>query len=122
MSRSWLSLFILANVFQFFFGAIITALSYSAYRSTGKQTFRTSTFGFLLITTGGVFAPLYEFGFKGDYDITARELLELQVIEGILFGAGLALLLFSIYRHTRRTATLTESEGDLHGQREDRNS
>lgn len=110
---SWLSLFVVANVFQFLFGAGITGLSYSAYRSSGREAFRLSTLGFLLITVGGVWAPLYEFGIKGDYDITPRELLELQVVEGVLFGVGLGFLLLSIYSHGSSRTPTTDSDTEL---------
>lgn len=101
-----LGLFVIANVAVFAFGLIITGLSYRAYRSSARKTaFRNATLGFLLIPVGGVLAPVYQLGIKADYSISARELLELQIIEGTLTAAGIGFLLLSIYTynvHTRR--------------------
>lgn len=100
----WLNLFVLANVVQFAFGVAITAISYYAYRSSGrKKSLRNATIGFLSITIGGVLAPVYELGIKSDYSITAQELLKLQIIEGTVIGFGLAFLLLSVYSHDTAT-------------------
>ncbi|WP_336021611.1 DUF7521 family protein [Halobellus salinisoli] len=104
MNMSWTNLFVLANILQFAFGVSITGISYWAYRSNGrKASFRNSTVGFLLITVGGVLAPIYELGIKSDYTITAVELLKLQIIEGTVIGIGLAFLLISVYSHSAGT-------------------
>ncbi|QLG27202.1 hypothetical protein HUG10_06445 [Halorarum halophilum] len=93
-----LGVFLVANVLQFSVGIGITGLSYLAYRSSGgRPAFRNSTLGFLLITIGGVLAPVYQIWIKGDYSVSGRELLELQIMEGTLITIGLALLLYSIY-------------------------
>jgi len=53
--------FVLANLFTFGFGLVLTALSYVAYRSVGRsRSFRTSTVGFGLITLGGLAEPVYQ--------------------------------------------------------------
>lgn len=98
--HTWLGMFVLMNLLQFAFGIAITGLSYLAYRKSGKTTFRNSTIGFLLITIGGVSAPVYQLGIRADYVVTGRELLELQIIEGTLIAVGLAFLLFSVYTHS----------------------
>lgn len=94
--------FVVANVVIFGFGAVLTGLSYYAYRSDGGSTsFRTSTIGFGLITVGGVVDPVYQLGVKGDYNMGGRELLALQTVEGLLVGLGLGFLFLAIYRHGR---------------------
>lgn len=92
--------FLVANFFVFGFGASLTSLSYYAYRSSGrKPSFRLSTAGFGVLTFGGVVEPLYQFGLKGDYSISGRELLALQTMEGVFVAIGLGLLFYSIYIH-----------------------
>ncbi|QLG62145.1 DUF7521 family protein [Halorarum salinum] len=95
-----LGTYLVANLLQFTVGVAITGLSYLAYRSSGrKASFRNSTLGFLLITVGGVLAPVYQLWIKGDYSISGLELLELQILEGSLITVGLGLLLLSIYSY-----------------------
>ncbi|MFB6160198.1 MAG: hypothetical protein ABEJ61_03370 [Haloferacaceae archaeon] len=92
--------FAVANFVIFGFGAVLTAISFVAYQRSGRQaTFRVSTLGFAFVTAGGVVEPVYEFGLKGDYHLGGRELLAVQAVEGVLIGAGLALLFYSIYRY-----------------------
>lgn len=92
--------FLLANVFVFAFGATLTTLSYYAYRRNGRSpSFRLSTIGFGVLTLGGVAEPIYQFGIRGDYQISGRELLALQTIEGAFLAVGLGLLFYSIYVH-----------------------
>jgi uncharacterized membrane protein len=101
---AWTNLFVIANIVQFAFGVAITGISYYAYRSSGrKKSLRNSTLGFCCITIGGVLAPIYELGIKSDYNISAQELLKLQIIEGTAIGIGLALLLISVYVHNTST-------------------
>ena len=103
-----LGVFLVANLLQFAVGIGITGLSFLAYRSSGgKPAFRNSTLGFLLITIGGVLAPVYQIGIKGDYSVTGRELLELQILEGTLITIGLSLLLYSIYSFNTRSNRLS---------------
>lgn len=97
---SLITLLVLATTIQFLFGMIISALSYSVYRSSDKKAaFRNSTIGFLLITAGGILGPIYELGIQRDYHITGEELLALQVLEGTVIAIGLAYLLLSLYQH-----------------------
>lgn len=92
--------FALANLFVFAFGAVLTALSYYAYRANDRRpSFRTSTVGFGVLTLGGVVEPLYQLGLKGDYHLSGREMLALQTIEGVFVALGLGLLFYSIYVH-----------------------
>lgn len=92
--------FLLANLFVFGFGATLTTLSYYAYRVNDRQSsFRLSTIGFGVLTIGGVVEPLYQLGYKGDYQISGRELLALQTMEGVFVAIGLGLLFYSIYVH-----------------------
>lgn len=111
-----LGMFLMANVLQFTVGAVITGLSYLVYRSSGGKTaFRNSTLGFLLITIGGVLAPVYQIWIKGDYSISGRELLELQILEGTLITVGLALLLYSIYGfNTRPKRVPADPDSDVY--------
>lgn len=92
--------FVLTNLFIFGFGATLTTLSYYAYRvNDRKPSFRLSTLGFAVLTVGGVVAPIYQLGIKGDYSISGRELLALQSLEGTFIAVGLGLLFYSIYIH-----------------------
>lgn len=110
---SWPNLFVLANVLQFVFGLTITGISYWAYRTSGrKASLRNATIGFLCITVGGVLAPVYELGLRGDYNITAQELLKLQILEGTVIGIGLAALLFSVFSYNARTRRHREFDID----------
>ena len=114
MSEPWNNLFVVANVLQFSFGMAITGISYWAYRSYGrKQSLRNATIGFLCITIGGVLAPVYEIGIKADYNITAQELLKLQVLEGTVIGIGLAFLLFSVYSHNTSRSRETHIQYEI---------
>ena len=93
-----LGAYAVANVLQFAVGVAITGVSYLAYRSSGgKAGLRNATVGFMLITVGGVLAPVYQFWIKDDYAVSGLELLELQMIEGAVITIGLALLLVSVY-------------------------
>lgn len=96
--------FLLANLFVFGFGATLTTLSYYAYRvNDRKPSFRLSTVGFGILTLGGIVEPIYQLGFKGDYQISGRELLALQTMEGAFVAIGLGLLFYSIYIHNSRS-------------------
>ena len=95
-------LLIAATVIQFLFGIAITALSYTAYHLSARATiFKLSTIGFLLVSVGGILAPIYELGIKGDFTITAQELLVLQILEGTVIALGLGLLLLAVYSYGR---------------------
>lgn len=121
IENHWFTTFVFANIVQFMFGLIITGLSFSAYRSSGKSSFRLSTVGFLFITIGGVLAPVYELGITQDYNITGLELLQLQIMEGTVIAVGLALLLLSVLKFNTRTKHQTHPDTDVyrHGDREE---
>lgn len=98
--------FLLANLFVFGFGATLTTLSYYAYRTYDRRpSFRLSTIGFGVLTLGGVVEPLYQLGYRGDYQISGRELLALQTMEGAFVALGLGLLFYSIYIHNSESRT-----------------
>lgn len=89
---------IAANALLFAVGVTVTALSYFAYRSSGGvRSFGYSTLGFGLITIGAVTEPVYQLVIKQDYDISAVELLQLQLLEGSMMAVGFALLFVSVY-------------------------
>lgn len=105
--------FAAANLLTFAFGAILTGLSYLAYRSSGRtETFRNAALGFGLVTVGGAAEPVYQLLLKGDYHLGGRELLAVQTVEGALIGLGLGLLFYSIYRHGRRTGRAETAAGE----------
>lgn len=96
--------FLFANLFVFAFGATLTTLSYYAFRVNDREpSFRLSTFGFGVLTVGGVVEPVYQLGIKGDYSVSGRELLALQSIEGVFIAVGFGLLFYSIYIHDTAT-------------------
>lgn len=98
--------FLLANLFVFAFGATLTSLSYYAYRTSDRRaSYRLSTIGFAVLTLGGIFEPLYQLGYKGDYNTSGRELLALQTMEGAFLALGLGLLFYSIYIHNSGSRT-----------------
>lgn len=104
--------FLLANLFVFGFGATLTTLSYYAYRTNGRRTsYRISTIGFGVLTLGGIVEPLYQLGYRGDYQISGRELLALQTMEGAFVAIGLGLLFYSIYIHNSKSRA--ERMGEL---------
>lgn len=101
---------VVANAFVVGLGLIITALSYATYRTNGRDpVFLASTLGFLLITVGGILAPVYEFGITGDYVISADELLRLQILEGSVIAVGLALLLASVVANSSRSKRFSDN-------------
>lgn len=92
--------FLVVNVLVFGIGSLLTALSLTAYRSSGwSRAFRDATVGFGVLTIGSGADLVYEMGIKGDYHLTGRELLMLQTIEGLLVALGFGLLFYSIYRY-----------------------
>jgi cbb3-type cytochrome oxidase subunit 3 len=105
--------FAASSLLLFVFGAVLTGISYVAYRRNGRHaTFRLSTLGFALVTAGGLVEPVYQSVLKGDYHLTGRELLAMQTVEGALIGAGLGLLFYSIYRYNTVETTAELSGGD----------
>lgn len=110
--------FAAANVVSFVFGAVLTGVSYLAYRYRGRSaSFLYATLGFGTITAGGLAEPVYQLGFKTDNTASGRELLALQTIEGLLVAAGLGLLFYSIYEYDRRVGSETRSGERLHDSR-----
>lgn len=96
--------FILTNFMMFAFGLILSTVSYLAYRADrGRISLRNATIGFGLLTIGGLVAPAYQLGFRGAYELSGRELLIVQSIEGLFLAAGLGMLFYSVYRHGKRT-------------------
>lgn len=98
--------FLVANLFVFAFGATLTTLSYYAYRTSDRRaSYRLSTIGFGVLTIGGVVEPLYQLGYRTDYQISGRELLALQSLEGAFVAIGFGLLFYSIYIHNSESST-----------------
>lgn len=105
-------MFAIANLFVFAFGSVLTVLSFVAYRSrTADRSFRDATLGFGAITVGGLVDPIYQIGIRGDYHLTAREMLAMQAIEGGLIAVGLGLLFYAVsgYRRSDPPADVTVS-------------
>lgn len=109
-----------ANLLVLGFGLAITAVSYSAYRASGRDpAFRNSTLGFLLITVGNVLAPIYELGIEEDYLITGNELLALGILEGVVIAVGLALLVLSVYANSQTSKQFRDDPDVSAGMRGD---
>lgn len=93
--------YVLTNFTVFGFGAVLTALSYLAYRADPeRRSLRNSTVGFGLLTVGGLVAPAYQLALTGRYELGGRELLAVQSVEGLFFAAGFGMLFYSLYRRT----------------------
>ncbi len=93
--------FVLTNFMMFGFGFLLTGLSYFAYRrDTSRVALRNATIGFGLLTIGGLIAPIYQIGYKTQYQLDGRELLAVQSVEGLFLAAGLGMLFYSIYRYS----------------------
>lgn len=96
------------NFIGFFLGAIITGLSYYAYRSSERNTsLRNSTIGFGMLTLGIAIEPVYQFGIEGTYVLASDQNITLQLIEGTVISLGLLVLFFSIYRYNSRSRRQT---------------
>lgn len=94
-----IGLFIGLNILVFLIGAILTAISYGAYRRTHNRDLLFAMGGFLSITLGSIIEVSYEFGLKGSYELLGDELLTIQSIESILIGLGLAGLVYSLRQY-----------------------
>lgn len=95
---------IAVNFISFFLGAILTTLSYYAYRSSEKKTsLRNATAGFGLLTIGTAIEPIYQFGIEGTHVLASDQNITLQLIEGSVISLGLLVLFFSIYRYSSRS-------------------
>lgn len=111
-------LLIAVNFFGFFLGAVITGVSYLAYRSSGRDTsLRNVTVGFGLITLGTAVEPLYQLGIAGTHVLASDQNIGLQILEGTVISLGFLLLFFSIYRYSsrsrRRTITVSGVDDGL---------
>lgn len=99
-------------------GAVITAISYWAYRSQRRRTaLRNATAGFLCITLGTATEPVYQLGIAGTHVLASDRNVPLQLFEGALVSLGFLLLFFSVYRYRsrtlRRTVTVSGVDDDL---------
>lgn len=93
--------YVLTNFMMFGFGIVLTGLSYFAYRADRtRPSLRNATVGFGLVTIGGLVAPAYQLGFRGAYDLSGRELLVVQSVEGLFLAAGLGMLFYSVYHYS----------------------
>lgn len=109
---------IAVNFLGFFLGAIITGLSYYAYRSGEKNTsLRNATIGFGMLTLGIAIEPVYQLGVEGTHVLASDQNTTLQLIEGTVISLGLLVLFFSIYRYSarsqRQTVTVNGIDDDL---------
>lgn len=94
---------IAVNFFGFFLAAILTALSYYAYRSGEQKTsLRNATAGFGLLTIGTAIEPIYQVGIEGTHVLASDQNITLQLIEGAVISLGFLALFFSIYRYSSR--------------------
>lgn len=92
------------NFFGFLLGAIITGVSYVAYRSHNERTsLRNATVGFGLITLGTAVEPIYQLGIVGTHVLASNRNIPLQIFEGSLISLGFLVLFFSVYRYSART-------------------
>jgi hypothetical protein len=93
--------FIIANVIGSALALLMTLLSFLAFRATDRsQSFRSATIGFGLLTLGTMVEPMYQLIWRGDYNLSGRELLGLQSVEAMLLGLGFGVLFYSIYVHS----------------------
>lgn len=95
-------MFTVANTLVFVFGGLLTALSYYAYRARASSpSFRNATLGFAFVTAGGMVEPTYQLGIRGSYQLSGREMLAMQAVDGGLMATGLALLFWAIAGYQR---------------------
>ena len=109
---------IAVNFLGFFLGAIITGLSYYAYRRGEKRTsLRNATIGFGMLTLGIAIEPVYQLGIEGTHVLASNQNITLQLIEGTVISLGLLVLFFSIYRYSsrsrRQTVTINGVDDEL---------
>lgn len=109
---------IAVNFLGFFLGAIITGVSYCAYRSSERKTsLRNVTIGFGLLTLGIAIEPVYQVGVEGTHVLASDQNITLQLIEGAVISIGLLVLFFSIYRYStrshRQTVTINGVDDEL---------
>lgn len=93
--------YVIANFTMFGFGVVLTGLSFFAYRADStRRSLRNATVGFGFLTVGGLVAPVYQLGLKGEYSLSGRELLVVQSVEGLFLAAGLGMLFYSVYHYS----------------------
>lgn len=107
------------NFLGCFLAAILTTLSYYAYRSGARKTsLRNATVGFGLLTLGVSIEPLYQVGVEGTHVLASDQNITLQLIEGAVVSLSLLVLFSSIYRYSahsrRRTVTGGSVDDDLY--------
>lgn len=112
----WLLLAV--NFLGFILGAIITGLSYYAYRSSDrKSSLRNATIGFALLTVGTAIEPSFQLIEEGAHIVESEHYILLQLFEGTVISLGFLVLFFSIYRYnsrsTRETITMSGIDDDL---------
>lgn len=106
------------NFLGCFLAAILTTLSYYAYRTGDRRpSLRDATVGFGLLTLGVSIEPLYQLGVEGTHVLASDQNITLQLIEGAVVSLGLLVLFSSIYRYgarsERRTVTVRGVDDDL---------
>ena len=106
------------NFLGFFLGAIITSVSYYAYRGSERKTsLRNATIGFGLLTIGIAIEPVYQVGIEGTHVLASDQNISLQLIEGAVISLGLLVLFSSIYRYStrshRQTVTINGVDDEL---------
>lgn len=109
---------IAVNFLGFFLGAIITSVSYYAYRNNERKTsLRNATIGFGFLTLGIAIEPVYQVGVEGTHVLASDQNISLQLIEGTVISLGLLVLFFSIYRYNtrshRQTVTINGVDDEL---------
>lgn len=105
------------NFLGCFLAAILTAISFYAYRSGERRTsLRNATIGFGLLTLGVAIEPLYQVAVEGTHVLASDQNITLQLIEGFVISLGLLVLFFSIYRYSSRSRRQTVTVGDVDGE------
>lgn len=112
----WLLLAV--NFLGFILGAVITGLSYYAYRSSDqKKPLRNATAGFALLTVGTAIEPVFQLMVDGTHIIASEHYIRLQLFEGSIISLGFLVLFFSIYKYSsrskRESITISGVDDDL---------
>lgn len=95
---------IAVNFLGFFLGAVVTAISYWAYRTTPrKPSLRNATIGFWFITLGIAVEPIYRIVVTGLHVRASGLNVPLQIFEGSAIALGLLLLFVSVYGYSSGT-------------------
>lgn len=108
---------VLVNFLGFILGAVVTALSYYAYRAKKRDpSLRNATIGFALLTVGTAVEPAYQLGVNGTRALATERNLGLQILAGGLVSLGFLVLFLSIYgysSHRRQQITVNGVDDDL---------